>query len=57
MYLMTRDLEQVKRFLRHSRIGTTSDVYLHDPEEAATSEAIEAMAKVYFEVQEVEVVN
>jgi integrase len=57
LYLMTRDLEQVKRYLRHSRIGTTSDIYLHDPEEAATSEAIEAMAKVYFEVQEAEGVN
>jgi len=49
LYLATRDLEQVKRFLRHSRIGTTSDVYLHDPEGAATSEAIEAMAKMYFQ--------
>lgn len=57
LYLATRDLEQVKRYLRHSRIGTTSDVYLHDPEGAATREAVDTMAKVYFEVQEVGGVN
>lgn len=29
LWEMTRDIELVKRFLRHSRIGTTSDIYLH----------------------------
>jgi integrase len=29
LYEMTRDVHQVKEFLRHTRIGTTSDIYVH----------------------------
>lgn len=47
LYQMTRDLEIVKRFLRHSRIATTSDIYVH-PGEAVAVEAVDTMAEVYF---------
>ena len=53
LYEMTRDIELVKRFLRHTRIGTTSDIYVH-PREAIAIEAVNAMASVYFRVKEVE---
>jgi integrase len=53
LYEMTRDIELVKRFLRHSRIGTTSDIYVH-PSDTVALEAVEAMAGVYFEVNQVE---
>jgi len=53
LYEMTRDLEMVKRFLRHSRIGTTSDIYLH-PAPVVAAEATEAMASVFLGVSEVE---
>jgi hypothetical protein len=39
--------------LRHSRIGTTSDIYVH-PSDAVALEAGDAMASLYFEVKEVE---
>ena len=52
LYEMTRDLEVVKRILRHSRIGTTSDIYVH-PSDAVSLEAVDAMANVYFKVKEV----
>ncbi|HEX3230339.1 MAG TPA: hypothetical protein VHQ95_15290 [Pyrinomonadaceae bacterium] len=50
---MTRDIEMVKRFLRHSRISTTSDIYVH-PAPAVSAEATEAMASVFLGVSEVE---
>ena len=50
---MTRDIELVKRFLRHTRIGTTSDIYVHS-NEAIAVEAVEAMSSVYFEVKVVQ---
>jgi hypothetical protein len=50
---MTRDIELVKRFLRHTRIGTTSDIYVH-PSDTVALEAVDVMANVYFEVKEVE---
>lgn len=53
LYEMTRDIELVKRFLRHTRIGTTSDIYVH-PSDMIALEAVEAMASVYFGVREVE---
>ena len=53
LYEMTRDLELVKRFMRHTRIGTTSDIYVH-PNEAIAVEAVEAMSSVYFEVKGVQ---
>jgi integrase len=53
LYEMKRDIELVKRFLRHTRIGTTSDIYVH-PSDTAAIEAVDAMASVYFEVKDVE---
>jgi integrase len=47
LWEMTRDLEMVKRFMRHTRISTTSDIYVH-PSEAVALEAVDAMASVYF---------
>lgn len=54
VYLASRDLEQVKRYMRHSRIGTTSDVYLHDIGGAVAEEAVGTMTKVYFEIEGVQ---
>ena len=45
LYEMTRDLELVKRFLRHTRIGTTSDIYVH-PSETVAIEAVNGMTSV-----------
>jgi integrase len=53
LYLMTRDLEKVKTFLRHTRINTTSDIYVH-PGLMLSAEAVEAMASVYFEAEGVQ---
>jgi site-specific recombinase XerD len=53
LYEMTRDIELVKRFLRQSRISTTSDIYVH-ADSSIAAEAIDAMAQVYFGVKEVE---
>ena len=53
LYEMTRDLELVKRFPRHSRIGTTSDIYVH-PSDAMAVEAVDAMVNVYFKVEEID---
>lgn len=50
LYEITRDIEMVKRFLRHSRISTTSDIYVHPL--GLTSEATEAMANVFLAVEE-----
>ncbi|HEV8486258.1 MAG TPA: tyrosine-type recombinase/integrase [Blastocatellia bacterium] len=56
LYLITRDLEKVKTFLRHTRIGATSDIYVH-PGLMLSAEAVEAMASVYFDGEEVGVVQ
>jgi integrase len=57
LYDMHRDLEEVKTFLRHTRIGTTSDIYVH-PSSKVSREAPEALAKLLLEPeQEVEVVH
>ena len=53
LYEHTRDIELVKRFMRHTRIGTKSDIYVH-PNEAIALEAVEAMSRVYFEVKGVQ---
>lgn len=45
LYEMTRDLQQVKELLGHSRIGTTSDIYLHVGE-AVRGEATQALASM-----------
>ena len=47
LYQQTRDLELVKRYLRHTRIGTTSDIYVH-PDDNVAVEAVETMKQVYF---------
>lgn len=53
LYELTRDIELVKRFLRHSRISTTSDIYVH-PSDLVAAEAVQAMAGVYFQVEGVQ---
>lgn len=53
LYELTRDIELVKRFLRHSRISTTSDIYVHASDLVA-AEAVDAMAGVYFQVEGVQ---
>lgn len=50
LYEITRDIELVKRFLRHSRISTTSEIYVHPI--GLTNEATEAMANVFLGVEE-----
>lgn len=50
LYEITRDIELVKRFPRHSRISTTSDIYVHPL--GLTNEATEAMANVFLAVEE-----
>jgi integrase len=50
LYEITRDIELVKRFLRHSGISTTSNSYVHPLE--LTNEATEAMANVFLGVEE-----
>jgi hypothetical protein len=49
-YEITRDIGLVKRFLRHSRISATSDIYVHTL--GLTNEATEAMANVFLAVEE-----
>jgi integrase len=43
LYEATRDLQQAKEFLRHARISTTSDIYLHVGE-AVRAEGTQALA-------------
>ena len=50
LYEITRDIELVKRFLRHCRISTTSDIYVHPL--GLTNEATAAMANVFLAVEE-----
>ena len=45
LYELTRDLQMVKGFLRHSRIATTSDIYLH-VNESVQGEATATLASV-----------
>jgi integrase len=53
LYEITRDVELVKKFLRHSRISTTSDVYVHHSG-AVAAEGAEAMASVFLGASEAE---
>ena len=50
---MTRDIEMVKRFLRHSRISTTSDIYVHRAP-IVSAEATQTMANVFLGISEVD---
>jgi integrase len=43
LYEITHDLQMAKEFLRHTRISTTSDIYLHVGE-AVRREATQALA-------------
>lgn len=54
LYEMTRDIEAVKDFLRHSRINTTSDIYVHTSNEVR-AEGPAMVAQAFFRnVHEVE---
>jgi integrase len=43
VYLLTRDIKATQMQLRHSRIGTTSDVYAH-PDRELLKETAELLA-------------
>ena len=45
VYEMTHDLQMAKEFMRHSRISTTSDIYLH-VSEPVRGEATQALASM-----------
>jgi integrase len=44
VHAITRDLKMAQSLLRHSRIDTTADIYVH-VDEAVAEEATEALAK------------
>jgi hypothetical protein len=51
VFEIKRDIELVKRFLRHNRIGTTSGIYVHPL--GLTNEATKATPNVFLAIEEV----